>query len=227
VGRRQLTPTSELGGIVTRGRFITLEGGEGSGKSTQAERLASRLRKAGIDVVGTREPGGAAGAEEIRRLLVAGDTGRWQPMTEALLHYAARCEHAAQTIRPALRLGSWVVCDRFADSTMAYQGYGYRLGREIIERLHEMAVGPLTPDLTLILDLPVEIGFARIAGREGGEDRYERMDRAFHERLRAGFLDIARREPERCVVIDAARAVDDVAVAIAAAVTRRLGVTLG
>ncbi len=208
---------------MARGKFITLEGGEGAGKSTQAALLGEVLREAGIDVVVTREPGGAPGAEEIRRLLVEGGVSRWEPVTEALLHYAARREHLANTVFPALQAGRWVVCDRFADSTMAYQGYGLELGRDAIARLHELVVGDFAPDLTVILDLPVEVGLERAAAESGREDRYERMDRDFHRRLRDGFLDIARRAPERCAVVDAGASVKEVQRVIRALVDDRLG----
>jgi dTMP kinase len=207
---------------MARGRFITVEGGEGSGKSTQLRRLATALAGRSIACVLTREPGGCPGAEQIRRLLVEGATGRWQPMTEALLHYAARVEHVTRTIEPALGCGDWVLSDRFADSTTAYQGYGHGLGADAIDRLHRLALGSLRPDLTLIFDLPVEQGLARARARGGDEDRYERMDRAFHERLRAGFLEIARAEPQRCAVIDAGGDIDSVAAMAWAAVSRRL-----
>jgi dTMP kinase len=210
---------------MTRGIFITLEGGEGSGKSTQIQLLARALSATGIVVTVTREPGGAPGAEQIRTLLVNGDTGRWDPLSEALLHYAARREHLRHTILPALAGGQWVLCDRFADSTMAYQGYGHGLGRDVIAALHAAVVGALAPDLTLILDLPVEAGLARAASR-GGEDRYERMDRAFHQRLREGFLDIARHEPGRCAVIDAGVPAERVQSAIRATIRDRLGVDI-
>ncbi len=209
---------------MARGKFITLEGGEGAGKSTQAALLGEVLREAGIDVVVTREPGGAPGAEEIRRLLVEGGVSRWEPVTEALLHYAARREHLANTVFPALQAGRWVVCDRFADSTMAYQGYGLELGRDAIARLHELVVGDFAPDLTVILDLPVEVGLERAAAESGREDRYERMDRDFHRRLRDGFLDIARRAPERCAVVDAGASVKEVQRVIRALVHARFGV---
>ncbi len=184
-------------------RFITLEGGEGAGKSTQARRLAAALRGAGLDIIETREPGGSPGAEEIRRLLTAGEPARWSPMAETLLHFAARADHVRRTIRPALAAGRWVCCDRFADSTMAYQGYGHGIDRDFIARLAGAVLGDLRPDLTLIFDLPVEQGLARAAARSGHEDRYEKMDRNFHEALRRGFLDIAGQDPQRCVVIDA------------------------
>lgn len=214
--------------MAARGRFITLEGGEGAGKSTQLRRLAAALRDLGLDVVETREPGGSPGAEDIRRLLVTGAAGRWDAMTEALLHFAARRDHLRHTIEPALQRGCWVVSDRFADSTMAYQGYGHELGREPIEALYALVVGSLVPDLTLVLDLPVAEGLARAGRRNGapgqGEDRYERMDLAFHERLRAGFRDIVAREPGRCLLIDAAGDEDAVAARIAEAVRARLKV---
>lgn len=206
------------------GKLITIEGGEGAGKSTQVMHLAGRLRAKGIEPVLTREPGGAPGAEDIRALLVQGSPGRWTPTTEALLHYAARREHLERTLLPALGEGRWVISDRFADSTMAYQGYGHRLGREAIERLHRIVVGDLAPDLTLVLDIPVAEGLKRAAARAGSgrENRYERMDGGFHERLRRGFLEIARLEPGRCVVVDAIRNADAVAADIWAAVESRL-----
>jgi dTMP kinase len=211
------------------GRFITLEGGEGAGKSTQCRLLAAALTAAGKRVVTTREPGGSPGAEAIRRLLVEGDTGRWDGVTELLLHYAARRDHLEKTVLPALRRGDWVVSDRFADSTMAYQGYGFGVDRGAIEAIHRVAVGDTAPDLTLILDIPVDAGLARAGerdGENGGSNRYERMDRDFHARLRQGFLDIAAREPRRCVVIDASGDADGIARSICAAVRERLGVDL-
>lgn len=210
-----------------RGRFITLEGGEGAGKSTHVRRLADRLREIGVDVVETREPGGTPPAEEIRRLLVTGAIGRWEPMTEALLHYAARREHLTRTVWPAMEQGRWVVSDRHADSTMAYQGYALGLGRERIEALHRIVVGNFAPDLTIVLDLPAERGLVRArdrgtSGSAAGEDRYERMGLGFHERLRQAFLEIAAREASRCVVIDATAAVDVVANTVWSEVLRRL-----
>ncbi len=208
---------------MTRGRFITLEGGEGAGKSTHARWLASALRAGGLEVVETREPGGSAGAEEIRELLVHGAVGRWDAVSEALLHFAARRDHVVRLIRPALERGAWVVSDRFADSTMAYQGYGHGLGRAAIEALSRLSLGELGPDLTLILDLPVADGLRRAAARRGGATRYENMDPGFHERLRQGFLDIARREPGRCALVDATADIGCVQEALKAAVAERLG----
>jgi dTMP kinase len=185
-----------------QGRFITLEGGEGAGKSTQIKLLADRLRACGKTVVTTREPGGSPGAEAIRALLVSGATNRWEPMTEALLHYAARHDHLVRTVRPALASGAWVISDRFADSTAVYQGVGQGVEPQAIRQLHALVAGTFAPDLTLILDMDPAVGLAR-AKAWGGEDRYERMGPVFHAALRAGFLAIAQREPSRCAVVDA------------------------
>jgi dTMP kinase len=180
-----------------------LEGGEGAGKSTQLRFLAETLATHPIEVVQTREPGGSTGAEAIRRLLVEGAEDRWDPRTEALLHAAARRDHLIRTVFPALERGAWVLSDRFADSTLAYQGYGHGLDRQDLGELHHFVCNGFQPDLTLVLDLPVAAGLARAASRGGGEDRYERMGQAFHERLREGFCTIARDNPDRCVVLDA------------------------
>ena len=204
------------------GKFNTLEGGEGAGKSTQIRLLADQLRAKGIAVHTTREPGGAPGAEAIRKLLVEGEPGRWTPMTETLLHFAARSDHLARTINPARAQGIWVISDRFADSTRAYQGAGQGIRPDVVSSLYDLTVGTDGPDLTLILDLPVEIGLKRAAGRGGAEDRYERMGMAFHETLRAGFLAIAKAEPKRCVLLDADAPVERVAERIWVAVTDRL-----
>ena len=196
------------------GRFITLEGGEGAGKSTQIRKLVAAFQSTGLEVIATREPGGSPGAEEIRRLLVEGHVHRWDGVTEALLHFAARRDHLRSLVWPALERGAWVVSDRFADSTLAYQGYGHGLDAGVYQSLYEITVGSFKPDLTLILDLPIEAGLARAGKRGGGEDRYESMDRQFHERLRQGFLAIAEAEPQRCRVIDASAAEDEVAAEI-------------
>lgn len=207
-------------------KFITFEGGEGAGKSTQVKLLTEALAGIGIDAVATREPGGAPGAEDIRNLLVNGDVGRWSPMSEALLNYAARAEHLEKTVVPALTAGKWVISDRFADSTTAYQGYGLGLDADILENLDQLVLGGFKPDLTLVLDLDLDVGLARAGSRGDGEDRYERMGRDFHERLRRGFLDIAANEPVRCAVIDAAGDIEAVAAQIRAVVSGRLGVAL-
>lgn len=212
-----------------RGYFITLEGGEGAGKSTQVKRLAAALSTRGVEVVQTREPGGTPGAEDIRALLVTGDPARWDAMTETLLHYAARRAHVEKTVKPALARGVWVISDRFADSTMAYQGYAGSVGREAVAALHKLVLGDFVPDLTLVLDLPVETGLARARARMTGagqptgqaEDRYERMGLAFHESLRSAFHEIARREPDRCRLIDASGPPDQVAAALWQAVVAR------
>ncbi|MGE0668958.1 MAG: dTMP kinase [Sphingomonadales bacterium] len=201
-----------------RGIFVTFEGGEGAGKSTQLGLLAARLRTHGMGVVETREPNGP-----IRNLLVQGDRS-WTPMAETLLHFAARAEHLDDTIRPALAEGSWVLCDRFADSTMAYQAYAQELGRAPVETLTRLVVGRLRPDLTLVLDMPVGLGLDRAARRNISETRYEAMGRKFHETVREAFLDIAAREPGRCAVIDANHPVETVHEAIWATVRERLQV---
>lgn len=206
-----------------RGRFITFEGGEGSGKSTQIGLLAETLRGRGLTVVTTREPGGAPGAEAIRKLLVEGEVGRWDPMGEALLLFAARRDHLLHTVWPALGRGDWVLSDRFADSTTAYQGHGHGLPVEEIDILYALAVGAFRPDLTLILDLPVEEGLRRAGSRGGAEDRFERMGVAFHERMRRGYLAVAAADPSRCAVIDATGAVEAVRAAVVAALDARLG----
>jgi dTMP kinase len=185
------------------GRFITFEGGEGAGKTTQLGLLSESLRCAGFPVLLTREPGGSNGAEEIRNLLVTGAIGRWDAISEALLHFAARRDHVETKIKPALEDGTWVLCDRFADSSMAYQGYGYGLGRERIEALQQFSIGEFLPDLTLIFDMPVEAGLARAAGRDEDKSRYEQLDIEFHERVRDGFREIAVAEPKRCIIVDA------------------------
>lgn len=208
--------------VSAQGRFITIEGGEGAGKSTQVARLCEHLRGRGIDAVATREPGGPPGAEEIRKLLTTGAVGRWSPWAEALLHFAARHEHLAATVMPALKAGRWVVSDRFADSTTAYQGYGHGLGAGPMAELYRLVVGDFAPDLTLVLDLPVAVGLARAHARRHDENRYESMDVAFHERVRAGFLAVAAATPERSVVIEASAPADAVARAIAETVDRQL-----
>lgn len=209
-----------------RGKFITLEGGEGAGKSTQIALLKEALQAKGLDVLVTREPGGTPGGEDIRNLLVKGDTHRWEPLTEALLNYSARHEHLEKVILPALDQGTWVLCDRFSDSTMAYQGYGHSMNREIIRRLHRLVVGDFYPNLTLIMDMPVKEGLNRAASRGEGEDRYERMGLDFHNRLRDGFLEIAKKDPGRCAIVDATGDIGTVAMVINAEVADHLRVDI-
>lgn len=203
-----------------RGRFITLEGGEGAGKSTLLTALAKRLRAQGRDVVATREPGGSPGAEAIRALLLDANA-KWSPTEEALLLAAARRNHLAHTILPALERGAWVLSDRYYDSTRAYQVAGGGLPAEALETLNTL-IDALKPDLTLVLDIDYATGVARARERESGQDRFERMDRDFHERVGAAFRAIAAREPERCVLIDAAQSADAVLDAALAAIEARL-----
>lgn len=209
-----------------RGRFITLEGGEGAGKSTQAGLLAAALGKAGKTVTVTREPGGSPGAEEIRDLLVTGEAGRWDPVSEALLLYAARRDHWLRLIEPALDRGDWVICDRFSDSTLVYQGIGRGVDLAVLRDLHNMAMGETAPDLTLLFDLPAETGLARGAARDADtnsqETRFERMTLEFHQRLRQGFTDLAAVHPERIVTVDATAEIDQVAGAVLDIVRTRL-----
>jgi len=212
--------------VSPRGRFVSIEGGEGAGKSTQTALLIVALDRAGIAARATREPGGSPGAEAIRRLLLEGEGERWDAVGEALLLVAARCDHVARLIAPALAQGEWVVSDRFADSTTAYQGYGRGLALADLAALHRFALGDFASDLTLILDLPVEIGLARAAARSAA-DRFERLDREFHERLRRGYRQIAVDNPARCVLIDASGDAQSVHRAIRTAVEQRLGVALG
>ncbi len=215
---------------MARGKFITFEGGEGGGKSTQVKRLIAALESAGIRAISTREPGGAPASEDIRELLVSGAVDRWTPMAEVLLNYAAREIHVAKTIIPALDQGIWVISDRFADSTMAYQGYGGGIDRDRIVNIHKAVLNDFMPDLTLILDLPVEQGLARagkrLANDASNEDRFERMGRDFHNRLREGFLAIASDDPKRCRVINAEVDADAVFAAVTDAVNDALGVTI-
>lgn len=199
---------------MSTGFFLTLEGGEGAGKSTQARRLAEALRARGHDVVLTREPGGSPSAEALRPILLTGEAARWTPLAETLLMYAGREDHLARTIRPALERGAVVICDRFADSTEAYQGAAGGTPPGVIADLRKAVVGATEPDLTLIFDLPVATGLARAAER-GGEARFESKGADYHQRLRDAFLAIAQREPGRCTLIDAGQSIDDVALAIA------------
>jgi len=203
------------------GRFITLEGGEGTGKSTQIKRLKAALEAKGLHVLATREPGGSPGAEQIRTLMVEGEPGRWDAITETLLVYAARADHVAKVIGPALLADTWVICDRFSDSTYAYQGAGRGVPRETIRRIDSAVLDDFAPDLTLVLDLDVQVGLQRATARGAAENRFEKFGLEFHEKLRQAFLDIARRHPERCRVIDAGGSEDQVAEAILAAVSRR------
>lgn len=205
--------------------FITLEGGEGTGKSTQARLLADRLAAAGIDCVATREPGGSPFAEEIRALLLGGRLPARAPLAEALLFLAARTDHVAHTIGPALAEGRWVICDRFSDSTRVYQGIAGRVPKATLAELDRLVLAGLRPDLTLVFDLAPEVGLARAGARRptgSGADPYEGRDLAYHRELREGFRAIATGEPDRCVLIDADGTPDQVAARVWATVASRL-----
>jgi len=207
-----------------RGKFITLEGGEGAGKSTQAQRLADHLQSLGLRVLLTREPGGSPGAEIIRHVLLSGAAKPLGAETEAVLFAAAREDHVKCAIEPALAAGQWVVCDRFADSTRVYQGALGKVDARFIKGLERISIGELAPDITLILDLPVEEGRKRLEQRRGNAepDRFEAEDAGFHKRLRDAYLALAKQEPERCVVIDANRSIRKIAKEIWSVVESRL-----
>jgi dTMP kinase len=216
-----------LGESPLRGRFVTIEGGEGAGKTTQTALLVPALVRAGIAADRTREPGGSPGAEDIRGLLLAGSSERWDAISEALLLYAARRDHMLRLIRPALDAGTWIVADRFSDSTLAYQGYARGLPLDDLVGLHRIALGDFVPDLTIILDLPAEEGLARAGRRSLITDRFEQLEHEFHRRVREGFLTIAKANPRRCVVIDATADLSTVHTAVLGAVAERLEVNLG
>ncbi len=199
---------------MSQGRFITFEGIDGSGKSTQARLLAAFLKATGADIVLTREPGGAPGAEEIRRLLVEGSPDRWSPETEILLFTAARRDHLEKTIQPALERGATVISDRFADSTRVYQGAARGELRDLVDRLHDAVIG-VEPDLTFVIDMDPTEALRRGLARKSGEDRFEEMGEAFQHRLREGFQALATDHPDRCYLINGARDPDEIAADIA------------
>ena len=207
-----------------RGKFITFEGGEGTGKSTQAAMLALRLESLGLRVLLTREPGGSPGAEIIRHVLLSGAAKPFGPEAEAMLFAAARDDHIRCTILPALEAGDWVICDRFADSTRVYQGALGEVDHRLIKALERVSLGELYPDLTLVLDVPVALGLKRAARRRGGAnpDRFEAETIDFHEKLRQAYLALAAAEPDRCVIIDAAAPKEKVARQVWKAVNSRL-----
>ena len=197
-------------------RFITFEGGEGAGKSTQISRVSEFLNSISIEHIVTREPGGSPGGEEIRKLLVSGEPSRWDAETETLLHFAARRDHLFKIIKPALKRGCWVLSDRYVDSTFAYQGYGHGISLSVLQEIHNFINDQLYPDLTFILDLPVDNGLERTLERNTPlkqnslENRYELMGLEFHQRLRGGYLEIAQTNPSRCELIDARNIPDEV-----------------
>ena len=218
--------------MIRRGKFITLEGGEGGGKSTQAALLAERLRRVGFNVLQTREPGGTPRAEAIRELLLSGKAKKFGPLGEAVLFYAARESHLELAIRPALERGTWVVCDRFSDSTRAYQGAAGGLPVSVIETIDSAVVGSTRPDLTIIFDLPPELGLKRAAQRKAESagsgavepDRFESMNIRFHRNLRQEFLAIAKAEPQRCVLADATESLRRVEEKVWSIVRERFGI---
>ncbi len=200
------------------GRFITLEGGEGSGKTTQIQLLHAVYKEAGHACVVTREPGGGAGADAIRQLLLTGVEDKWHKVSETLLFQAARVEHVEHVIKPALHRGDTVLCDRFLDSTIVYQGISKGLGADYVRALHQLTLGNVQPDVTLILDIDPAVGLTRAKARAGDETRFENMGTGFHSQVREGFLSLARIEPERCKVIDASQSAEEVHKAIRKAV---------
>jgi dTMP kinase len=209
------------------GKFITFEGGDGAGKSTQIKRLATALEAAGRTVTTTREPGGTPTAESVRQFLLSGKAEQLGADGEAILFAAARADHVENVIRPALERGNWVLCDRFSDSTRVYQGATGGVDNVLLDALERIAIGESRPDLTVILDIPVSIGRTRIHGRMGAggdtkPDRFEGEDLELQERRRQAFLEIAANEPDRCVVVDATRSEDEVAEEIWAVVSARL-----
>lgn len=212
-----------------RGWFITLEGGEGAGKTTQCRVIRSFCEEMGYEVVLTREPGGTPEAEKIRNLLVQRDGGNWTPMAECLLFFAARQMHVETLIKPALAAGKIVISDRFTDSTVAYQGYGHGFSIDTIRKVNELTLGGFKPDITFLLDLPVETGLSRSLGQkakatglENTEDRFEGLDISFHQRLRDGFLDLARTNADRIMTIDAARSTDEVSQSVVSVLKGRI-----
>lgn len=207
----------------TRGRFITFEGGEGTGKSTQSKRLAASLEARGLDVVLTREPGGSPAAEIIRGLLLSGRARPLGVLGEAYLFAAARIDHVAELIEPSLERGAFVVCDRFADSSRVYQGTAGGLPADVVDELVDAAIGFTIPDLTIVIDVPVSVGLARVGHRSEGADRFESDAVAVHEERRRGFLALADRFPDRCVVVDGSRDKDVVSAEILTLVTERFG----
>lgn len=193
-----------------KGKFVTFEGGEGSGKSTQSRMLVEYLQQQGVDTVWTREPGGTDEAEAIRKLLVNGESDRWDATTELLLHTAARRHHVENLIKPALSAGKFVVCDRFIDSTFAYQGSANALGDDIVRQIQKLAIGDFVPDITFVFDISVEEGIKRAQDRGTFENRYEKMGLKFHKKVREGFLRCAENNPHRCKIIDATGSIESI-----------------
>jgi dTMP kinase len=202
-------------------KMIVIDGVDGSGKGVQTRRLHQALLRAGLQSILTREPGGSPAAEEIRKLLVEGEPEKWDSMTELLLMYASRKTHLNDIIQPALKQGQWVVCDRFADSSRAFQGIAGELGLEIVEKVHRLVVGSFEPDLVLILDIPESVALKRALSRGGSEDRFEKKGSGYQARVRQAFLQIATIDPQRYQVIDANQAIDEVTLDIFETINRR------
>lgn len=209
-----------------KGYFITFEGGEGSGKSTQLKLLSAAFEKSGLPFITTREPGGSENAEKIRALLVSGDADSWDPLTETLLFTAARSDHLNRLVKPAIAEGKTVICDRFFDSTLVYQGIGKGLGENYIKALHHIVFGNFMPGLTIILDIDPETGLKRAGARRGNENRFEQLDISFHQKIRDGFLQIAKNEAERCVVLDAMKDAETLHKETIAIIKQKCGVSL-
>ena len=214
---------------MTKGHFIAFEGGEGAGKTTQIKLLSKALRKAGHRVFITREPGGSEGGEDVRTLLKQGDKARWDGMSEALLLYAARHDHAEKVIKPLTEKGTWVLCDRFSDSSFAYQGFGRQVGLEKIEALHQIALGDFFPDLTFIFDIPSEESYKRVLGRQKrrnmSADRFDDMEMDFHNRVYKGYMTIAQKYAHRCATIHAHDSIENVHDAILKALAEKFTFT--
>ncbi len=206
--------------------FISCEGVDGSGKTTQLQFLCDALFAAKIDYVRTREPGGTEGGNAVRSLLVEGEPDRWDPLSETLLHMAARRDHTKRLVAPSLAQGKWVITDRYADSTLAYQGYGHGVDHALIETLNQKVTERRMPDLTLIFDLDAEAGLARTQQRGDLEDRYESMQLTFHKRLREGFLEIAEANKQRCVVVDASKDIATIHATVLETVNQRFNLKL-
>lgn len=207
-------------------KFITFEGGEGAGKSTQVKLLSESFISANLKVSTTREPGGTDGAESIRNLLVTGSAAKWDATTELLLHLAARSDHINKLLKPSLASGRHVICDRFTDSTVAYQAYGHGLGANFVENVCNLVLGNFQPDITFFLDIDVESGIDRAGKRAGLENRYEKMSGEFHKRVREGFLEIASKNPQRCVVINAKNDIASIHKKVLSEINEKLGIKL-
>lgn len=205
-----------------RGCFITLEGGDGSGKSTQAAFLESYLKEQGLECLTTREPGGSPGAELIRDLILQGDVARWDALTEYLLFSAARRDHIIRTVKPALERGVWVICDRFIDSSRVYQGMVQNLPDSIIESIYESIAEGLQPDLTLVFDISPEEGLKRADSRQSLENRFERKGHAFHEKVRQSFLSLANKNSDQYEILDACLSIEELKIAVQKVVRQRL-----